>query len=128
MSSILDALKKVEEEKAQVDQPVEIDEEVASWEETIRVLTFSIGSRSAQTSQVTGTGEIGFESVMFPNPPQDAEGLKRLKKLIFSELVLIVTLSCSPSLNKYLLSFGRPTNPVPFLFAFFMKDLNIIVL
>jgi len=67
---------------------IDIDEEVASWEETFRVLTFSIGSRSAQASQVTGTGEIGFESVMFPNSPQDQEGLKRLKKLVFSDSTL----------------------------------------
>ena len=62
-----------------------IDGEVAGWEETFRALTFSIGSRSAQASQVTGTGEIGFEAVMFPNPPGNPEGLARLKELIFSD-------------------------------------------
>ncbi len=72
---------------------LQIDEEVAGWEETFRALTFSIGSRSAQASQVTGTGEIGFQAVMFPNPPQDPEGLARLKELIFSDKTLRKTVA-----------------------------------
>ena len=36
---------------------LQIDEEVATWEETFRALTFSVGSRSAQTAQVTGMGK-----------------------------------------------------------------------
>ena len=64
---------------------IKIDEEIAGLEETFRALTYSIGSRSAQTFQVTGTGEIGFESLMFPNAPQDPKGLERLKKLVYSD-------------------------------------------
>ena len=71
---------------------IKIDEEVAGLEETFRALTYSIGSRSAQTFQVTGTGEIGFESLMFPNAPQHPEGLERTQEACF-----IPTRTCAKS-------------------------------
>ena len=67
---------------------IKIDEEIAGLEETFRALTYSIGSRSAQAFQVTGTGEIGFESVMFPKAPNDQERIEHLKKLIYSDKTL----------------------------------------
>ncbi len=64
---------------------LEMDNEVATWSETYRALTFSLGSRSAQLARVTGTGEIGFEPVMFPKAPEGTEALATLRKDIFSD-------------------------------------------
>jgi len=62
-----------------------IDEEVASWSETLRVMTFSIGSRSAQVAKAVGNGEIRVAPVMWPEVPEAPEEIAALRKEIFSD-------------------------------------------
>jgi predicted RND superfamily exporter protein len=63
----------------------QIDKEVAEWEETMRVMTFSIGSRSAQVAKAMGDGIIKFRPLMWPDVPETDKGLAKLKKEIFSD-------------------------------------------
>ncbi len=64
---------------------LDVDREVAEWEETYRALTFSIGSRSAKAIKVLGGGQIKVTTLLWPEPPKSAEGFARLKKDIFSD-------------------------------------------
>jgi len=63
----------------------EIDKEVANWTETMRILTYSIGSRSAQVAKAQGDGVIRIYPVMWPDVPTTPEGMAELKKDIFSD-------------------------------------------
>ncbi|MBW2369805.1 MAG: hypothetical protein JRH15_18185 [Deltaproteobacteria bacterium] len=63
----------------------EINAEVSFWDETFRVLTYSIGSRSIQVARVGGMGDISFEPLMFPDVPETEAGLSALEKDIFSD-------------------------------------------
>ena len=62
-----------------------IDKEVAGWEETYRILTFSIGSRSAKVIKVSGGGEISINPLMWPDVPKTPEEINKLKHAIFSD-------------------------------------------
>ncbi len=58
----------------------DIDKEVAEMSETFRVLTYSIGSRSAQVAKAVGDGVIRIYPVMWPDVPNSPEGIAKLKK------------------------------------------------
>jgi len=63
----------------------DIDKEVAEMSETFRVLTYSIGSRSAQVAKAVGDGVIRIYPVMWPDVPDSPEGIAKLRKEIFSD-------------------------------------------
>ncbi len=63
----------------------EIDQEVALWPETYRVLTVSIGSRTTKVVRPVGEGEIKVEPLMWPDVPDTEEGIRQLKRDIFSD-------------------------------------------
>ncbi len=62
-----------------------IDQEVALWPETYRVLTVSIGSRATKVVRPVGEGEIKVAPLMWPNVPETPEAVQRLKRDIFSD-------------------------------------------
>jgi predicted RND superfamily exporter protein len=64
---------------------LEIDNEVAGWPETLRILTYSIGSRSAQVAKAKGDGVIRIYPVMWPETPASPEEMAKLRKEIFSD-------------------------------------------
>lgn len=63
----------------------EIDSEVAAWPETLRIMTYSIGSRSAQVAKALSDGVMRIYPVMWPDIPSTPEGIAKLKKEIFSD-------------------------------------------
>ena len=62
-----------------------IDQEVALWPETYRILTVSIGSRATKVVRPVGEGEIKVKPLMWPNVPETPEAVQRLKTDIFSD-------------------------------------------
>jgi len=62
-----------------------MDKEVAMWEETYRVLTVSLGSRSVKVVKPVGDGEIKVTPLMWPDVPKTTHDMDRLKKDIFSD-------------------------------------------
>ncbi len=67
-----------------LDKVLRIDSEVSGLPETFRTLTFSLGSRSAQVAKVSGTGDIGFDPVLFPDAPTTPEEIAALKGNVYS--------------------------------------------
>jgi len=65
-----------------------IDQEVALWPETYRILTISIGSRATKVVRPVGEGEIRVKPLMWPDVPDTEEGVRQLKKDIFSDPIL----------------------------------------
>jgi predicted RND superfamily exporter protein len=65
-----------------------IDQEVALWPETYRILTLSIGSRATKVVRPVGEGEIRVKPLMWPDVPDTPESVRQLKKDIFSDPIL----------------------------------------
>jgi predicted RND superfamily exporter protein len=65
-----------------------IDQEVALWPETYRILTVSIGSRSTKVVRPVGEGEIKVKPLMWPDVPETEEGVRELKRDIFSDPII----------------------------------------
>ncbi len=65
-----------------------IDQEVALWPETYRILTVSIGSRATKVVRPVGEGEIKVKPLMWPDVPSTPEGVRQLKRDIFSDPIL----------------------------------------
>lgn len=59
-------------------------EEVELLDEVYRLLTVSIASQMTKVVQTRAKGEIGIESLMFPDVPKDDAEMALLKKNIFS--------------------------------------------
>jgi predicted RND superfamily exporter protein len=68
--------------------------EIEMWDETYRILTTSMASKSIKVTKSKARGEITFEALMFPHVPKTAEDMEALKTNIFS----------SPDLNGILVS------------------------
>ncbi len=58
--------------------------EVEMWDETYRILTASMASKTIKVTKSKARGEITFEALMFPYAPETEEGLEELKQNIFS--------------------------------------------
>lgn len=71
--------------KSILEKIVEINAEVATWPETYRALTFSIGSQAAQVAKASGEGQITVSPLMFPAVPASTEEIAQLKYDIFSD-------------------------------------------
>ncbi|MBW2369433.1 MAG: hypothetical protein JRH15_16305, partial [Deltaproteobacteria bacterium] len=82
-----------------LEKVLRIDDEVATWPETFRTLTFSLGSRSAQVAKVSGTGEIGFDTILFPDAPVDPGAIEKMKSNVFSD----------PSMRQIIATGGKAT-------------------
>ena len=65
-----------------------IDQEVSLWPETYRILTLSIGSRATKVVRPVGGGTIKVKPLMWPDVPEDEEGIRLLKRDIFSDPIL----------------------------------------
>jgi len=76
-----------------------IDSEVADWEETYRILTFSIGSRSAKVIKVRSGGEITIDPLMWPDIPKTFEEMNKLRHALFSD----------PAIRQIVSNGGRST-------------------
>ncbi len=62
-----------------------IDQEVSLWREVYRILTISIGSRATKVVRPVGEGEIKVQPLMWPDVPGTEEGVRQLKRDIFSD-------------------------------------------
>ncbi|MCP4578569.1 MAG: MMPL family transporter, partial [Deltaproteobacteria bacterium] len=58
--------------------------EIEMWDETYRILTTSMASKSIKVTKSKARGEISFEALMFPKIPETEAGLAELKLNIFS--------------------------------------------
>jgi len=58
--------------------------EVELWDETYRILTSSMASKTIKVTKSKARGEITFEPLMFPDPPKTEKGMEELKTNIFS--------------------------------------------
>ena len=65
-----------------------IDQEVAMWPETYRILTLSIGSRATKVVRPMGEGTIKVKPLMWPDVPDTEEGIRDLKREIFSDPII----------------------------------------
>jgi len=66
----------------------QIDKTVASWRETYRVLTVSIGSRSVKVVKPLGDGEIKVLPLMWPHTPKRPEDIAWLRRDIYSDPII----------------------------------------
>ena len=62
-------------------------EEVEMLDEVYRLLTVSIASQMTKVIQTRARGEIGIESLMFPDVPKNDAEMALLKKNIFTAIV-----------------------------------------
>ena len=62
----------------------QITREIELWEEVYRLLTLSIASNSSKVVKTQAKGEIIIEPLMFPDVPEDAEKMAKLKTHIYS--------------------------------------------
>ncbi len=58
--------------------------EVQMWDETYRILTTSMASKSIKVPKSRARGEITFETLMFPLVPETEEEMEELKTNVFS--------------------------------------------
>ena len=61
-----------------------LTEDLEMWDEVYRSLTVSIASRSTKVVTTRKKGEISVEPMMWPEVPQDAAAMERLKRNIYS--------------------------------------------
>jgi predicted RND superfamily exporter protein len=59
--------------------------EVELWDETFRVLTVSIASRTTKVVKAQAKGQISIESLMWPEVPKNDQEMALLQKHIFSD-------------------------------------------
>jgi len=89
----------------------DMTQEVEMWDETYRILTTSMASKSIKVTKPKARGEIIFETLMFPHVPRTEEEMETLKTNIFS----------SPELHG---KFVSQDNTAAIIITMFKEDIS----